>query len=75
MLINDKTIICGDKHSFIEVPILENCSIKEILKKTVFKYLYNKTGNELPWGTLVGIRPSKIALALIDNGLCEDAIC
>jgi len=74
VLINVETIVCGDKDCLIEIPISGNCYIKEILKKTVFKYLYNKTGNELPWGTLVGIRPSKIALTLIDNGLSEDTI-
>ena len=74
VLIKPKSIVCGYELSFIELPILKNSSIKEIVKKTVFKYLYNKTGKELPWGTLVGIRPSKIALALIDDGLDEKAI-
>lgn len=72
--IKTKSIVCGDEFSFIELPILENSPIKEMIKKTVFKYLYNKTGKELPWGTLVGIRPSKIALALTKEGLGQEAI-
>jgi len=74
VLINPKSIVCGDNLSFSEAPILENSSIKKLLKKIVFKYLFIKTNKELPWGTLVGIRPSKIALALMDDGFGEDDI-
>ena len=72
--INLQSVVCGDELISIQTQVLENSSVKELLKKTVFKYLYEKTGDELPWGTLVGIRPSKIALALINQGLSENTI-
>lgn len=30
--------------------------------------LQKRTGQELPWGTLTGVRPTKIPMALIDAG-------
>lgn len=42
--------------------------IKEQVKLAVFTFLTNITKQFMPWGTLVGIRPSKIALNLINSG-------
>ncbi|NMM61218.1 coproporphyrinogen III oxidase [Clostridium sp. P21] len=47
---------------------------KQEIKKAIFKYLHKKTGKEMPWGTLIGIRPSKIALELINEGKDEEYI-
>lgn len=53
---------------------IENYSIdvnenkKEIIKKAVFRFIQGITSKDLPWGTLVGIRPSKIALKLLNEG-------
>ncbi|AKA71995.1 coproporphyrinogen III oxidase [Clostridium scatologenes] len=49
-------------------------TIKSGIKKAIFKYLHKKTGKELPWGTLIGIRPSKIALELINQGKDDEYI-
>lgn len=38
---------------------------KEEVKKTVFKYFEELTGKSMPWGTLIGIRPSKRAMNLM----------
>lgn len=48
--------------------------IKEQVKKFLFLYLFEKTGKKLPWGTLIGIRPSKIATALLQNNYSEKEI-
>lgn len=40
----------------------EKLTEKENVKKGLFTFLNNKFKLELPWGTLVGIRPTKIAL-------------
>jgi len=40
---------------------------KENIKSGIFLFLKEATGREYPWGTLTGIRPSKIALALLEN--------
>ena len=48
--------------------------IKEEVKKAVFLYFSKNTTLELPWGTLIGIRPSKKALELLQKGVSEEDI-
>lgn len=55
-----------------ESKILEN--IKEYIKKLVFSSLKELTKEEYPWGILVGIRPSKIALKYLEEGKTEEEI-
>ena len=40
----------------------------EDIKKLVFSSLKELTKEEYPWGILVGIRPSKIALKYLEEG-------
>ena len=47
---------------------------KEHIKREVFKFLSKITDKTLPWGTLVGIRPSKIALEMINKGYSNEDI-
>lgn len=47
---------------------------KESVKRLVFEYLTKKTGKIIPWGTLIGVRPTKIASALLDKGKSPDEI-
>lgn len=47
---------------------------KNQLKRLVYKVLKKVTGRELPWGTLTGIRPSKIAMELLKRGKSETEI-
>ena len=48
--------------------------IKEDIKRLVFISLKELTNEEYPWGILVGIRPSKIALKYLEEGKSEDEI-
>ena len=48
--------------------------LKETIKKLIFKALAGITGETYPWGTLVGIRPSKIALKLLREGKSEEEV-
>lgn len=41
---------------------------KNIVKQVVYDLFYNKCKKKLPWGTLTGIRPSKIPLRLLMQG-------
>lgn len=41
---------------------------KNELKRTVYRVLARHTGKELPWGSLTGIRPTKIALSMLQEG-------
>ena len=42
---------------------------KNILKQILYKLLVQETGHTLPWGNLTGIRPVKIAMGLIEEGM------
>ena len=68
--------IVSYKHNdrYIEAPISEIEKPKETLKKLIFKELKALTGDIYPWGTLIGIRPSKIALALLNEGKSEEEV-
>lgn len=47
---------------------------KNALKKAIYKALVRATGKELPWGNLTGIRPTRIAMNLIDKGKSDNEI-
>lgn len=47
---------------------------KDFVKKSIFIFLTRCTGKIMPWGTLTGIRPSKIAIGLLDKGKNEKEI-
>ncbi|NFE95502.1 UNVERIFIED_ORG: coproporphyrinogen III oxidase [Clostridium botulinum] len=49
-------------------------NIKQSLRRFVFSCLKEITKDEYPWGILIGIRPSKIALKLIQEGKNEKEI-
>lgn len=71
--------------SFIqnEIPILlldckadlsERAEYKNQLKILMYQGLAKITGEELPWGTLTGIRPTKQALSKLEEGESKEAI-
>ena len=47
---------------------------KNELKQILYKGLSKVTGKELPWGTLTGIRPTKIPMTLLEEGKTEEEI-
>ena len=58
-----------DEISFIDV-----YRDKNELKRSIYKDLSAKTGKLLPWGDLTGIRPTRIAMNLIDEGMSDKEI-
>ena len=42
---------------------------KNRLKQALYRGLTQETGKTLPWGNLTGIRPTKIAMSLIESGM------
>ena len=44
---------------------------KIALKQEVYLLLQEESGKELPWGTLTGIRPTKIAMGLLEEGASD----
>lgn len=48
--------------------------VKNQLKQLIYRTLSEYTGKKLPWGTLTGIRPTKIPMTLIDEGKSDSEI-
>lgn len=46
----------------------ERKETKNQLKQLVYRGMKSLTGKELPWGTLTGIRPTKIPMQLLESG-------
>ncbi len=63
---NEITIVKEDESWYFEIS--KDNHIKEEIRKGIFSYLKEKTGKIFPWGTLIGIRPSKRAMTLIKEG-------
>ena len=55
----------------------EKCSradVKNVLKRTLYDVLSTVTGHTLPWGTMTGIRPTKVPMKLIREGSSDAQI-
>ena len=44
---------------------------KKIVTKMVYRFLSEKTGQEMAWGMLTGVRPTKLAMRQMENGMNE----
>ena len=54
---------------------LENhLEAKNVIKQLFYEMLCERTGRTLPWGSLTGIRPTKIALTRLEEGWSEEQI-
>lgn len=53
---------------------LERADIKSLLKRTVYESLSALTRKSLPWGTMTGIRPTKVPMKLIREGASDKDI-
>lgn len=47
---------------------------KNVLKRCIYKVLQKVSGKELPWGTLTGVRPSKIPMEHLERGESREEI-
>ncbi len=52
----------------------EGDTYKNGFKRFLYKSLEQRTGKQLPWGALTGIRPTKIAYAMLEQGKSEEEI-
>lgn len=52
----------------------ERTAVKNQLKQLLYQVLSEFTGKQLPWGTLTGIRPTKIPMTLLEEGKEETEI-
>ena len=47
----------------------DRLDVKNQLKQKLYDLLAKSTGRELPWGTLTGIRPTKIPMKMLEDGM------
>jgi oxygen-independent coproporphyrinogen-3 oxidase len=57
----------GEKHIEVSNP-LDRPTTKNQLKQSIYELLSQFTEKKLPWGTLTGIRPTKLALTRLSDG-------
>ena len=67
---SDALISCDDREGAHSI----RKERKDQLKIALYHLLVKLTGKTLPWGTLTGIRPTKIALSRLDQGVPEEEI-
>lgn len=56
------------KEGHICVEGMERKLVKNQLKQLIYRMISEYTGKSLPWGTLTGIRPTKIPMAMLEQG-------
>ncbi|MBR3811720.1 MAG: coproporphyrinogen dehydrogenase HemZ [Agathobacter sp.] len=71
-----KWIVNGDMYFTrdFEVDFSDRKETKNALKQNLYDVLKEGTGRELPWGTLTGIRPTKIPMKLMEEGKSDEEI-
>lgn len=62
------------KSAMVEVDFKNRFETKNRIKRMLYKILREFSGKELPWGTLTGIRPTKITLTRLMEGLSHEEI-
>ncbi len=55
-------------------PDADKIRVKNVLKQLIYEILSSYTGKSLPWGTLTGIRPTKIAMDMLEQGKAKEEI-
>lgn len=58
----------------IQVDFSDRKETKNRLKRGIYQMFSGHTGQTLPWGTLTGIRPTKIPMSMLEEGKSEDEI-
>ena len=53
---------------------MPRAEVKNRLKQLIYVALAEHTGKHLPWGTLTGIRPTKIPMTMLENGASDKEI-
>ncbi|MGE5626481.1 MAG: coproporphyrinogen III oxidase [Solirubrobacterales bacterium] len=65
--ISEGSVACNGQGIKREYTFKEFLTKKENIRISIFLFLKELTGRSYPWGTLIGIRPSKIALKLMED--------
>ena len=70
--LDDGSCFLLDAKEFEENQMKEDAQEKKkIVTKMVYRFLSEKTGQEMAWGMLTGVRPTKLAMHQMENGMNE----
>ncbi len=58
----------------VETDFSDRKATKNKLKQALYQMLTGYTGRTLPWGALTGIRPVKIPMSMLEQGIGEDKV-
>ncbi|KAJ49452.1 oxygen-independent coproporphyrinogen-3 oxidase [Clostridium tetanomorphum] len=72
--IEENKVIAQHKDNYKEYFMKDSKQRKRDIKKAIYLFLKDETGKNFPWGTLIGIRPSKIALSFLNEGKSQEEI-
>lgn len=65
-------VVCQRKTP--DFSIEDHKEAKNVVKRAVYTLLGDLTGHTLPWGSLTGIRPTKIAMTMAEQGASDEDI-
>ena len=75
---NIQLIASGENQEILKkeasVPTDEKSQYRNHLKRLLYSCLTHMTGKELPWGTLTGVRPTKIAFEHLEKNMPKEEI-
>ncbi len=79
---NVSSEIAGEQPAMFEEKLIDEFIVdfsdrketKNLLKQHLYQMLAGYSGKELPWGTLTGIRPTKIPVKLLEEGQSREEI-
>lgn len=69
-----KFLLDGQQRGSIDIDAANRSDTKNRLKRLIYQVLSKETGQSLPWGTLTGIRPTKIPLKMYLNGQSDEVV-
>lgn len=69
-----KFLLDGQQRGSIDIDAANRSDTKNRLKRLIYQVLSKETGQSLPWGTLTGIRPTKIPLKMYLNGQSDEEV-
>ena len=68
-------VYLNDEHTYIwNIKDEDEADYKNVFKRFLYTSLKEETGISLPWGNLTGIRPTKIAMTMMEQGKNDDEI-
>ena len=62
----------GETQYFLADKMIEKSVLKKWIDRTLYQKLAEQSGKKLAWGMLMGVRPTKIAMKKLEEGMTED---